>query len=218
MPLFRSWPLLVFLAGAALVACNAPAPGDDDARDDDDAGDDDVGDDDVGDDDVADPETACDDLVDNDGDQLIDCEDPDCAQVLHCTWPDAMEHSARFQFHSDVEWLESCETRFTSYMTHTTDLCPQADRTFEGDFEYSINSCDQILELAGIDLPQHGAYGVVFLSEHEREVFGRDTEGVWGSVGTASWQSGVGHYLIARDDDVENIGSLHTEMTFADLP
>lgn len=218
MALPRSF-LLLLLCGA-LVACNAPASDDDDGRpDDDDTGDDDVGDDDVGDDDSnPDPETACDDLVDNDGDQLIDCEDPDCAQVFHCTWPDAMDHAARFQFHSDVEWLDSCETRFTSYMVHTGDLCPQADRSFEGDFDYTVNSCQQILEAAGVDLPQHGFYGVAFLSEHEREIFSRDTEGNWGSAGIATWQSEVGHYLLARDDDVENIGSLHTELTFADLP
>ncbi len=214
---FRSWALLVFLAGAALVACNAPAPDDDDSRPgDDDAGDDD---DDAGDDDDAvDPETACDDLVDNDGDQLTDCEDPDCADVFHCTWPDAMEHAARFQFQSQVEWLESCETRFSSHLVHTTDMAPQADRTYEGDFNYTVNSCADLLDAAGVDLPNHGAYGVRFLSEHEREIFSRDTEGNWGSVGVATWQSGVGHYLIARDDDTENIGSLHTELTFADLP
>ncbi len=220
MPLIRPWSVLPILLGVALVACSAPVD-DDDSRpgQDDDTGDDDTGDDDIGDDDThPDPETACDDLVDNDGDQLVDCDDPDCADELHCTWPDAVEHAARFQFHSSVEWLDSCETRFTSYMVHASDLCPQADRSFEGDFDYSINSCEQILDAAGVDLPQHGAYGLVFASEHEWEIFSRDTEGTWGSAGTATWQSGVGHYLLMRDDDVESIGSLHTELTFAAVP
>ena len=76
----------LFLPFVFLASCTTPLPGggqpgpggadDDDswAADDDDDADGPV-------------EENCDDGLDEDEDSLTDCEDPDCADVFHCTWP-----------------------------------------------------------------------------------------------------------------------------------
>jgi len=208
------WSLLGLMI-LALVGCPSGddddgGPGDDDAADDDDAGDDDA---------QADPETDCFDDEDNDHDGLVDCADSDCASEFECTWPGQMQHTARFEFYSDVAWLDDCETRFESHMVHTTagDVCPHCDRTYEGQYQYSVNTCAEILELGGVDLPQEGMSGIVFIDENQREVHTRNTDGIWEAVGVATRDAQVGHYILERHDDVETFGALVTALTFTDL-
>jgi hypothetical protein len=209
--------LLPIVLALAMAGC---PDGDDDDQgpgdDDDVSDDDDVGDDD---DQQADPETDCFDGQDNDEDGLIDCADSDCAAEFECTWPGQMQHQARFQFFSESVLLDDCETRFESLMVKTTqgELCPMCDRTYEGQYQYSINSCADLLEAGGVDLPDEGRYGLVFISEYEREIFTRNTEGQWESVGVASRDDGVGHYILSRNDDADGWGILVTELTFTDL-
>jgi len=193
-----------------------PPGGDDDDvghNDDDDTG---PGDDD---DQQADPEVDCQDGQDNDNDGLTDCADSDCETEFVCTWPSQMQHMAKFEFISSGAWPGDCETRFESLLVKTNqgDICTQCDRTFEGQYQYSVNTCADILELGGVDLPEEGMSGIVFLSENEREIFTRNTEGIWEAVGTAVLDSGVGHYILERQDDVESFGVLRTSMTFTDL-
>ena len=211
-------PVLLLLSP---LGCPSGGEGDDDQG----SGDDDVShgdDDDTGggdDDQQADPETECEDGQDNDNDNLIDCADPDCQGVFVCTWPSQMQHQARFEFFSDSVWLEDCETRFESLLVKTTqgDVCTTCDRSYAGQYQYSVNTCADLLEAGGVDLPEEGMYGLIFVSEYEREIFTRNTEGVWESVGTALLDDGVGHYILSRHDDVESFGVLNTELVFTDL-
>jgi hypothetical protein len=214
---------LLVLGAAALLLPGCPPGGDDDRNppgpngDDDDASDDDDDDDD--DDDSHDPEVECDDGADNDGDGQIDCADSDCADEFHCTWPDQMEHQARFEFYSDVGWMDDCEVRFESLLIETGQggVCTQCDLSYGGQYQYAINTCEEFLELAGVDMPDEGMYGVVFVSPNEREIFTRDADMVWTSLGIAQKDPAVGHYLLQRHDDIESIGTLNTELTFTDM-
>ncbi len=214
-----SWVLFAVAVGTWLLP-GCPGGDDDDRdppgpQDDDDASDDDDDDDD---DDAHDPEVECDDGVDNDGDGQVDCDDSDCDGEFHCTWPDQMDHQARFEFYSDVGWLDDCEVRFESLLVETAqgDICPQCDLTYQGQYHYEINTCEEFLELAGVDMPDEGMYGVIFVDQNQREIFTRDTDMVWTSLGIAQKDPAVGHYLLQRQDDMESIGALNTELTFSD--
>jgi hypothetical protein len=211
--------LLPVVLALTLAACgnddDDQGPGDDDDAshgDDDDTG---AGDDDAG----ADPETDCFDGEDNDHDGQIDCADSDCAAEFECTWPGQMQHQARFQFISESVLLDDCETRFESLLVKTTqgDVCAQCDRSYGGQYQYSVNTCADLLEAGGVDLPDQGMYGVVFVSDYEREIFTRNTEGQWEAVGIAAKDDGVGHYILSRHDDADGWGVLVTELTFTDL-
>ncbi len=200
------WALLLCLATLAWLAGCPGDPSYEDPPGDDDGG--------------PTEEDICDDGVDNDGDGPTDCDDPDCDDFVPCTWPEAVDHNARFVFDSDVQWADDCETRFSGHLAVGTQIppCPTCDRTFEGPYHYTINSCEDLLDLAGVDLPDYGAYGIVFVSEHQRDIWTRDTDGVWASLGLASWDPGVGHYALERVDTLQNVGTLTTTLTFADAP
>ncbi len=216
--MLRHAPWLLVALGFVLLGCGTGGGGDDPPqgpqRDDDDfAGDDDdlVGDDDVhGDDD-----TLGDDDVHGDDDTGTTDDDDDA----HADWPSQMEHSARMDFYADVGWLDDCEIRFESLLVPAggADTCAQADRTYSGQYQYSVNTCQEFLDMAGETLPTEGLYGVIFLSQNQREIFTRDADGQWGSLGVADRDPGVGHYLLHRQDEIESIGVLATELTFNDL-
>jgi hypothetical protein len=213
---------LAWLPGCPTDPTHQPPPGDDDdATGDDDGGDDDGSDDDGGDDDtMPSEEDICDDGIDNDGDGPTDCEDPDCDAFIPCTWPQALNHNARFVFVAQAQWLENCETRFSSHMTLGAQIgpCPSCDQTYEGPYNYSINSCADLLDMAGVDLPDYGAYGMIFVSDNQRDVWTRNTDGVWESLGMANYVQAIGHFELERVDNMQNIGTLTTTLTFSDGP
>lgn len=216
VPMNRPRLVLVLVLGFVLLGCGSGGGDDDDPplgpqRDDDDLADDD--DDLVGDDDTHGDD---DDLADDDAHGDDDTQGDDDA---HADWPSQMEHSARMDFYADVGWLDDCEIRFESLLVPAggADECPQADRTYSGQYQYSINTCQEFLDMAGETLPDEGLYAVIFLSQNQREIFTRDADGVWGSLGVADRDPGVGHYLLHRQDEIESIGNLVTELTFNDL-
>ena len=219
---FLPFVLLITLLG---WGCSSPASGDDDdthdgsgnghGDDDDDDADDDAGDDDS----QQGPETDCTDGDDNDHDGLVDCADSDCDAELACTWPNEMDLQSRFEFISDVGFLDDCEVRFESLLVRkdSGNVCPSCDRTYEGQYQYSVNTCEEFFELGDIDLPDQGMFGLNFISLYERDVYTLNTETTtWDLVGTAAYNDQLGHYMLQRQDPVDVYGTLHTEMTFSD--
>jgi hypothetical protein len=217
--------VLLWLPGCPTDPTYEDPPGDDDGGDDD-GGDDDGGDDDGADDDGGDDDTGpteediCDDGIDNDGDGPVDCDDPDCDDFVPCGWPTAVDHNARFLFDSDVQWADDCETRFSGHLTEGTQIppCPSSDRTFEGPYNYTINTCADLLDLAGVDLPDYGGYGITFVGTNQWEIWSRDVDGVWSSLGMANYNQQVGHFELERIDNMQGVGTLTTTLTFADTP
>ena len=237
--------LVLLLSLGLLTACptgrgggdddDDSGPGDDDdGADDDDADDDDAGDDD---DTVPDNETTCDDSLDEDEDGLTDCEDPDCADVAPCTWPDSVDHAGTFAFEGyEIECdymgipipyeVDDCSTAYTSALSQdlTVTPCDVCDRTFEGPFVYSVDTC---ADLIGSTSPDSGAFGLVFLSETQWEVYGINGDsGAWESVGIAE-DDGTGTFVyqiqgVITDDppDCNNgdqdLGNLVVTLTFAE--
>jgi len=221
-----SFPLLLlFLAG--LTAC--PVSSGNRGSDDDDlvsANDDDSGsdDDDDGDDDDATtpppPESECQDGLDNDSDGLTDCEDPDCAAVVECTWPTALQHSGSFDYEAsllaELGGYDDCVTQFTAPLVQElveAMECPTCDRTFTGPMSYPSDNCP-----AGDEpRPTSVSYGLVFFNALQWEVFVQDAQQVWSSVGFAG-QAGE-DYTLTRTDEVDvdgtDAGDLTTTLTFS---
>ena len=193
--------------------------GDDDTGDDD-TGDDDTGDDDTGDDDTGPPgEVDCGDDIDNDGDQLTDCADPDCETHPLCLWPDSMEFDGIYGFTSTVEELDDCETHFDSFLVHTEvePVCPQCDLTFEGQLHYTLDGCgEEVLELAGVGHPDDIRVGMIFIAADRRQVFLLNPMGNWATAGVAELQNGQGVFLTEADMALANVGTFHVEYSFVD--
>ncbi len=177
------------------------------------------GDDDDDDTTAPDPETDCEDGVDNDEDGLTDCDDTDCDAVTHCTWPNQMDHHSSFAFESDIGLVDDCETIYTSSLTEAVELepCQVCDRTYEGPFTYTVNTCEEILDFLGMDIPDHGGYGVVFLSDQQREIYSRDEELQWYSAGIAEYDAQQDHYRLQRVDEIQNVGHITITLTYTDL-
>ncbi len=226
--------LLLIFPTLIAMGCRTGGGGDDD--DDSAAGDDD--DDDATDDDdaVPDTETDCSDGVDEDEDGLTDCADDDCADVAPCWWPDAVDHSGDFLFDGatiecevasfpiDID-IDDCQTAYTSSLATETGACPVCDLTFAGDFSYSVDSCAELLDSAS---PTSGAFGFVFLSATEWEVYALDeSTGEWASVGVAE-DDGAGNKLITASEAIidnpdecdwpkdQTLGNLTITLTWAD--
>ena len=73
-----------------------------------------------------------------------------------------------------------------------------------------------LLDLLGFDLPDFGAYGVVFMSESQREIFSRDEDLQWYSAGVASWDPAPQMYVLQRVEDAGGVGTLTITLTFDD--
>ena len=239
------YSLVLLLSLGLLTACPSGRGGGGGDGDDDDNGadDDDVADDDDGaddDDTVPDTETSCDDGLDEDEDGLMDCEDPDCADVAPCNWPEALDHVGTVFFDGwEIECVfgvpfdyqvDDCATDYTSPLgtTLTVDRCEACDRTFEGPFTYSVDTCTELLPDAS-DPPDSGAFGMVFTSATEWEVFSINGEtGLWESVGIAT-DDGSGTFVyqteavISGDPEEcnngeQDLGNLVVTLSFSEAP
>ena len=208
---------LLFLLG--LSACPpVGTPGDDDDAtsmdDDDDSSSDD-------DDDATTPPPPedCFDGIDNDLDTLVDCDDPECADVPQCVWPRELIHSGSFDYKAsllaELGGYSDCLTEFTAALVEETDVatqCPTCDRTFSGPMSYPFDDCP-----AGDEpRPSSVSYGLVFFNELQWEVFVQDAELVWTSVGFAA-QAGDSYTLVRSDEvdyDGTDAGDIETTLTF----
>ncbi len=249
--------LLTLLAAAVMAGCYdvqfggntdevnlVPGDDDDDAfgGDDDDASDDDdaTDDDDLSDDDDTTPpppETDCSDGLDNDGDGLRDCEDPDCDLIAPCDQPTAIFHTGNVVFNgSEIEcyvagWpfdvdVDDCQTTYSSSMGAPTTVpaCAVCDATFEGPNSYSVDSCASLIGQAS---PTSGAFGLIFTSTSQWEFYARNEDtGQWESGGFAV-NDGSGTYTFTASDTVsgsppdcdwptdQTLGTITLTLTFA---
>jgi len=221
--------LFLLLLSLGLVACGGSRGGgggddDDSADDDDDATDDD--------DAVPDTETDCDDGTDEDEDGATDCADDDCAEVSPCFWPVALTHDGDFNFTGfeiecdigfpiDID-VDDCRTTYSSTLSTETGACPACDRTFEGAFTYSQDSCAELLDSAS---PASGAFGVVFATPTTWEFFAQNEDGGWDSIGVTEDDGSGAHVVSGADvisgnppdcgvDDDQDLGSLAVTLTW----
>ncbi len=186
---------------------------------------------------VPQPESDCEDGIDNDEDGSIDCIDSDCAEVFHCTWPDAISHETEVVFDGydvecDLGWLgtydkqiNDCTTFFTAPLVRTEqgELCEACDGTFAGPITYVYDDCD---DLTGDGTrPTEGRFGFRFLSETERELWSQDDSGVWQlgftmTLQGESWSFTDSGEVQVDTGDCENspltVGNLTVTMTFVD--
>jgi hypothetical protein len=181
-------------------------------------------------------EGDCTDGVDDDDDGKADCLDPDCAEVFECTWPDALDHTSRFQFDGntiecqvwgvDVDYdVPDCTTALTASLTELTgaQACQSCDRSYSGAFTYTQDTCSELL---GTTLPQSGAFGFVFVSETQRELWGQDEAGQWAFSSLVDSTDGRNWELTASeavyddpedcDNGTQNLGTLTLTVAFVD--
>jgi hypothetical protein len=181
-------------------------------------------------------ESDCTDGTDDDGDGDTDCADSDCADVFECTWPDAVDHTSRFQFDGntiecqvwgvDVDYdVPDCLTTLTAELSllEGPQACPDCDRTFAGDLNYTQDSCSELL---GTTLPPSAAFGFVFVSASQRELWGQDEAGAWAFTSLVDSTDGRTWELVASeavyddpedcDNGMQNLGTLTLTVAFVD--
>ena len=173
--------LLVFLASCTTPLPGGGQPGPGGADDDDSwAADDD-------DDDAEGPvEENCDDGLDEDEDSLTDCEDPDCADVFHCTWPERLEVVSHIEFSAN-ELAESfgvgdCFLEIGGVLDLSVEPpgCEECDREYTGTVSVVQGDCPEDY----IEPPSTAAYGFEFVTVAERDLWKLDTDDiVWESLG-----------------------------------
>jgi hypothetical protein len=200
-----------------------PGDDDDDAVDDDDT----VGDDDSETEPVP-AENLCDDGSDNDNDGLVDCEDPDCAGQLSCSWPASLDMHTELAFDANgtakAFGVGDCVLEFAGLLglTEIGNICPSCDATYEGAVSYGPDNCPEDY----ITRPPVVAYGMIFLSPGEREIWKRESEtGEWSSLG--NWTpTAAGPYVVERQEPVFydsflgelEVGAFVMVQTFTDSP
>lgn len=136
-------------------------------------------------------ETACDDTLDDDGDMLTDCADPDCAAEVYCSWPADLGFETYIQyepsFEAELFGYDACVVHTTARITRDRQqTCPGCDRVFCGAFTYVTETCSaQFGE--DIDLPVSGCYGLAFGNDQAWPIsyINPDTSG-WDALGTAT--------------------------------
>jgi hypothetical protein len=131
---------------------------------------------------------------------VIDCNNPACADEGECVFPSVMSQDTALVFVGrEIECsagpfpipvdVPDCATRFTVNMMErmTGDLCPVCDITYEGTLAYTEDSCSELLET---DAPTSSQWGFVHISSTERELWTNDT-GSWALSETLTGASGV---------------------------
>ncbi len=112
--------------------------------------------------------------------------------------------------------MDDCRTTYSSALSTETGACPTCDRTFEGAFTYSEDSCAELLDSTS---PTSGAFGVNFTSATDWEFFAQGDDGVWESIGTTTDDGAGNHSITGADvvsgnppdcgvDDDQDLGSL----------
>jgi hypothetical protein len=147
-------------------------------------------------------EVDCEDGLDDDGDSLIDCDDPDCEDVFHCTWPDSVSIETQVIFYpndiADSFGVGQCTLQLSGILAET-DLstpCTSCDRDFEGAVT-AAGDCPPDY----IDVPQESRFGIQFLSPTERELFKWDHEASdWEALGSV--QSSGSVWEVVRNEPV----------------
>jgi len=166
---------------------------------------------------VADPETVCDDSTDNDGDNLTDCDDPDCAAASNCGYPAAVYLNIDLYFDAsslaEMTGQGDCNTKLTITATASALAgCATCDKTYTGPYVYGVDTCPDS------ERPPEGSYSFTFTSETQREVYVLDAEGLWALVGTATGSNGV--FTVTRSDPVDyegyDAGTMNTTITITD--
>lgn len=166
------------------------------------------------------PESECEDGIDNDEDGLADCEDEDCAEVFHCTWPGVVEHSVVLSYEASTlaKWAgyRDCDGAMTAVLSTTeTGACDICDRTFEGTVQLTHDTCPADFG----ERPTTVSYGVVFTSLNERTFYGPTDEG-WIVIGSDTDVDGLGVFEFSLNEPIDyegyNGGELYTTFTFVD--
>jgi hypothetical protein len=166
-----------------------------------------------------DPETICDDGLDNDNDGLFDCDDDDCAEVFHCTWPDEIENDVSIQFDAssiaEIFGYDDCAIQTNSALANdTVSACPTCDRSYTGALVYTADSCPA----DAFDRPTSVTYGVNFLSDTERVFLGEE-EAAWVELATVSAsKDGAYRYSTVQPVEVDGIdaGDVTIVLVFTD--
>ncbi|RME00660.1 MAG: hypothetical protein D6812_09420 [Deltaproteobacteria bacterium] len=102
----------------------------------------------------------CDDGVDNDGDEFVDCHDFDCDTASNC---EAMDANCQDGIDNDGNGFVDCDDFGCSQNCETADVCPGKENTVElcsdgidnddngfadcDDFACSQNHCDEVRAL-----------------------------------------------------------------------
>ncbi len=165
---------------------------------------------------------------------VIDCDDPACADEGECVFSSAMSQDTSFvligreiecstvfgPFPYDVP---NCATRFSVNMTERTtgDLCTACDITYEGTLTYSEDTCS---ELIGTSAPTSSQWGFVHVSSTERELWTNDT-GSWVLSETLTGANGVFTFDTTEavnqdppdcDNGVQYVGDITVSIAFED--
>jgi len=212
--------LALLLAGCATSANPGTDPNDDlDAPP--------PGADDDDDEPIEDPiEEDCDDGLDDDEDSLTDCEDPDCAEVFHCTWPTEIEVLTHIEFVANELAISfgvgDCFLDIQGSLIGTdATACTECDLEYAGAVSVVGGDCPEDY----IEPPTQSTYGFGFLSPGERDLWKLDSdEGGWDSLGLV--QSGNAVWLSEHSSPVfydvpifgeTEVGQFHITETITDL-
>ena len=173
------------------------------------------GDDD--DDSVPSSETQCEDGLDNDADGATDCADSDCLNLHEwCAWPTEVDILANFWLDFTI-WgaPDDCAIEYLTTAPHNpAESCPGCDRVYCGNYNYTGN--DTCPTGDGFNRPPSGCTGLTFTSENSWQVWYRDGQGNWASMGQAT--NNGGSYTVQAQEtmnhpDYGNIGTLTTTYT-----
>lgn len=148
------------------------------------------------------------------GCEVLDCADPACAEAFECTWPTSLEHESDFTFTGATIQcpvgpvtlpvdVPDCAIALSAALTErlSGDLCPACDRTFEGPITYSQDTCSEVL---GQTPPSSGAWGLVFVSPDERELWLPDGAGGWALSSTLTRQAD-GAYTSSASESITQV-------------
>lgn len=243
--------LLLCLLGLTLVACstgrrgggggggddddsatNGPDDDDDDAAPTDSDGDGYPDDEDCDDSDPSihpGAEEVCGDGLDNDCDELADCDDDNCSWDVASCPPAELAHQAALEFVGTGPFgpvIGDCTTAFTSLLSWDPELdstCAVCDRVYSGTWDYQIDECTELMAQfeEGLEAPTNGSYGISFIDPNLQaiDVFGLNEDtGSWDVLGTAErWTDDW--WELRRDDPVDGpgfgeIGTLSTTLRF----
>lgn len=150
-------------------------------------------------------ETECDDTLDDDGDSLIDCDDPDCAAEVFCAWPSELDWETNIDFDAstlaEIAGYSDCSIVATSTLSRDREqTCVGCDRVLCGVFTYTTDTCPQD---SALPRPADGCFGITFDdTDMSWEFQVPDAEGAFQVVGAATGD-GSGHLSLTVSDPLE---------------
>ena len=170
--------------------------------------------------------------------EVLDCEDPECADRFECNWPAEIVVRSEVQFTGrtircrlgqtdiriDVD-VPNCTTRLRAEITELagTGPCAGCDKVYRGPITYAEDSCSEAL---GQDAPDEGTWGIKFLSEDEREIWGENADGEWEPQATLSLADGVFTHTITEaveldtekcNNGLQYLGDLAVSTSYRDV-